>query len=166
MIDDKPVVKIAFEKDFDVEVLQHSLNDNFAEHRNFAISKVGNNEWIIMIDGDEIVDSDFIKRLDEVLNANPAVEALSLARINTYGDELEIPAVDWSNVTGDQYPDFQARVFKKTPVIKYVGNVHEQLTNYTLKINTTDKELTIIHHKSNEKHKKSNEYYQVLQSMR
>jgi cellulose synthase/poly-beta-1,6-N-acetylglucosamine synthase-like glycosyltransferase len=75
-------------KDFDVKVLQHSLNDDFSEHRNFAISKVENNEWIIMIDGDEIADKDFIKRLDEVLNANPAVEALSLARINTYGSEL------------------------------------------------------------------------------
>lgn len=156
----------AIKKEFKVQVWQHQLQDNFAEHRNFAINKVKDGDWVIMIDGDEIVSDKFISSLDNYLNENPAVEGLAVARINTYGEELDIPEVNWNNINGDQYPDFQARVFKKTPLVSYKGKVHEQLNCPTLKTTTTIKELTIIHHKSYAKHNKSNDYYKVLESMR
>lgn len=159
---DKRTVK-RLKKEFNVEVIQHQLNNNFAEHRNFAIKQIKDGDWVIMIDGDEVIDDKFILRLDEFLDHNPATDALGLARINTYGNANAFPPVDWSKPTGDQYPDFQVRVFRKTPAVKYKGKVHEQLTNYKVRSNTKLKELTILHHKTYKKHKKSNMRYKVLQ---
>jgi glycosyltransferase involved in cell wall biosynthesis len=151
---------------YGVKVWRHKLDNDFGEHRNYAINKISDGDWVIMIDGDEVVDGNFIERLDIFLNQNPSTDAVALARINTYGDELQVPKPDWSKPTGDQYPDFQLRIFKKSKTTKYEGIVHEQLTGYNIRSNTNIKELTILHHKSYEKHKKSNDYYQVLESMR
>jgi glycosyltransferase involved in cell wall biosynthesis len=161
-----PITINNLKKEFGVKVIQHELNNDFASHRNFAINKMNDGDWIIMIDGDEVVDDKFIARLDQFLDHNPLTDAVALARINTYGDEFVIPPVDWDKPTGDQYPDYQVRVFKKTPHVKYEGLVHEQLTNYNVRSNTELRELTILHHKSYEKHQKSNDYYEVLESMR
>jgi glycosyltransferase involved in cell wall biosynthesis len=151
---------------FDVKVLKHKLKDDFASHRNHGINKIDDGDWIIMIDGDEVIDNKFIARLDQFLDHNPTTDAVGLARINTYGNEFEIPTPNWDTPSGDQYPDYQLRVFKKSQTTKYQGIVHEQLTGYKIHSNTQLKELTILHHKSYEKHKKSNDYYKVLESVR
>jgi glycosyltransferase involved in cell wall biosynthesis len=156
----------ALKNKYGVKVWRHKLQDDFAEHRNYGINKIDDGDWVIMIDGDEILDNKFIAKLDQYLDANIEADCVGLARINTYGEELEVPIPNWKNITGYQYPDYQVRAFKKIKAIKYEGIVHEQLTGYEKRIDTSIKELTILHHKLYEKHKKSNEYYKVLQSMR
>ena len=98
---------------------------SFAQARNDSISMVPDTfEWIIVLDCDEIMLSSDISSLSSIINL-------------TEFDCFEIPRYNWKNVSAERktidYPDFQQRLFRNNGKIKYVGKVHETLSNYLSK---------------------------------
>jgi hypothetical protein len=150
---------------FKIKVKAKKLEDDFAKYRNEIFQDVENGDWVIMVDGDEIISDNLISELDKYLDEHLGIDCVTLARINTYGDMDNPPKPDWGNPTGDQYPDHQRRIFRKSDLTYYEGRVHEQLGGWNAEARLTGEPFTIIHHKSLEKHTKSNNYYELLQSM-
>lgn len=62
-------------------VVQHALNKNFAEHKNYG-SKRCVGDYIVQIDADEYPHSTLLYNMKELLEANPMVELYRVPRVN------------------------------------------------------------------------------------
>lgn len=156
------LVRVA--KNDNIELYQHSLNNNFAEHRNFILNIIPKNEWIVMLDADEVVNEKLLVNLVKTTQ-NDEYDVFRLPRINTLGEtSFDIPEVNWRKPQGIQYPDLQGRVFKNNGT-RYEGKVHEQLTGYIQDKVLKGKYFTILHHKTTEKQEKQNALYENISEM-
>jgi len=63
-------------------VFYHSLNGDFAAHKNYLTTSC-KNEYIFAIDADELLDDNLAKKFREILAVNQEVEMFRLPRINT-----------------------------------------------------------------------------------
>lgn len=50
-----------------IKVFKNSLNDNFSQQRNFALSK-SNNEWVLFVDSDEVVAKELFEEIGKAIN--------------------------------------------------------------------------------------------------
>jgi glycosyltransferase involved in cell wall biosynthesis len=66
-----------------------------------------------------------------------------------------VPVVMW--------PDYQYRLYKRTPNIKWINKVHERLTGYEqFAVFPQEKSLAIVHHKEIVRQEKQNAFYETL----
>lgn len=115
-------------KQFDtVTVCEHPLDGDFSEHRNYHITQC-TGDVIFMLDADEI----------------PQAKLIDVARNFDQGDILYVPRMnicpgyseEWlkkhnfkvNNIGFINWPDFQGRIFKRVPHVRWTGKVHEKLT--------------------------------------
>ncbi len=90
---------------------------SFAQFRNLGKDKA-KGDWLLYIDGDERVS---LKLKEEILSTikNPQASAYNLRRVNFFlGKEVRY---------GDRYPDYIARLFKKSDLSDWTGQLHESL---------------------------------------
>jgi glycosyltransferase involved in cell wall biosynthesis len=100
---------------FTDKVYDYQWNNNFSDARNFSISKAGN-EFILVIDSDEITDCIDIKEIKKLIGENPE-KIGRLLRVNEYT----------RNSTPYQYSERVNRLFSKRHY-RYEGIIHEQVT--------------------------------------
>ncbi|MBI4099909.1 glycosyltransferase family 2 protein [Candidatus Microgenomates bacterium] len=88
---------------------------DFAARHNLGTQKaIG--DWILYIDGDERVSQKLALEIKTTL-ANPKASAYQLRRVNFFlGKEVRF---------GDRYPDFVTRLFKKSDLSGWEGEIHE-----------------------------------------
>lgn len=139
------------------------FNDDFSELKNFLISKCSG-DYVFNLDADEYLTEQQHSNIVTVLEQNQHVGAFLLPRINIltgiteeYIKEhnIKLNANGWWN-----YPDYQTRIFKKSPTIKWVNKVHEALTGADpVAAFPPREEFSILHIKTVERQKKQHEYY-------
>jgi len=100
---------------FGAKVYQKRLVD-FESQRNWALQKV-KTSWVLMIDPDEEVTSEFRQEVEKVIKEDK-FDGFKFPRKNIIFGK-------WIRYTG-WYPDWQLHLFK-TKRGKYVGKVHEQV---------------------------------------
>lgn len=128
-------------------VKQDALANNFGEHRNRVKAEFPAEEWILMLDADEWIQPCSIVSIHAKTLENPNSDAMFLERRNTFWDDtgsVVPPEIDYSKPFK---PDFQGRMFKNLPDIRYQGHVHEGLTGHNWPLYLTGKPFTLIHHK-------------------
>lgn len=91
--------------------------DNFSSQRNFALGKVGGYDWVLMVDADEVVESQL------------SAELKSFA-LDIYLDGVELPRKNyifgkWIKHS-DWYPDYRL-VFARPKIVQYEDEVHERI---------------------------------------
>jgi len=138
----------------DIVLNEREFNGNFAEHRNFHLSKC-NGDYIFIIDPDEMPKENLIINLKKMINDSDA-ELIMVPRINIHPGYTEewlknykfsINEVGWIN-----WPDYISRVFKNTPEIKYGNELHEVIVGADKKvILKADPNIAVWHIKSIEK---------------
>ncbi len=152
--------------DYKDNVYKHSLDNNFGAHKNFGKSFC-KGEFIFQLDGDESVRECLMDNLLDIINSNPNTELYWIPRINDFKGATEEHAKKWGwSVTKwydtiiFQWPDYQTRLFKNVPHIKWVKKLHERLTGeLTYAVLPPDFDLAIYHDKTIEQQEKSNEFY-------
>jgi hypothetical protein len=138
---------------------------NFADFKNEVHKSITKGEYVVQIDADEDIDSDFTYELIPVLGDND-VDLIFLARENIVDgitDEY-IKKMGWVLDKDGlvNYPDYQGRVYKLLRDEMWKGKVHERVEGVN-NVGYTDKqELRLIHLKTFEKQKKQNELYNNL----
>ena len=142
------------------------FNNHFADWKNKLTEKC-NGDWIFQIDADEIPHIDLITYLPEIILSNPQNEVIKVPRVNTvYGltEEYEkkwgwrVNAMGWVN-----WPDFQYRIWKNHPKIKWINKVHEVLDGYSTYADLNQEErFSLYHPKDIEKQIKQNNYYENI----
>lgn len=63
-------------------VIEHSLNGDFAAHKNFLNAQCSG-DWILQLDADEWIDTNLLSHLPAIIEQNQTVEAYWFPRVNT-----------------------------------------------------------------------------------
>ena len=139
---------------------------HFADWKN-KLTSFCSGDWIFQIDADEIPHKDLIEYLPEIILSNPKNEVIRVPRVNTVYGLTEEYSRKWRwHVNEDgwvNWPDFQWRIWKNHPKIKWVNKVHEVLEGYSTFSDLHKDERFALHHpKDIEKQVKQNNFYNTL----
>ncbi len=138
------------------------LNGNFAEHKNSVIeNSVG--DYIFHIDADEYPHEILLQQLKQILEMNDT-DLVWIPRVNTIDGMRDKHIKKWGwRVTENKwvnYPDYQARVFKRDDNIRWERPLHEVIRGYkTYSHLPPHEELSLYHPKTIEKQERQNMFY-------
>ena len=149
-----------------VKVVEYPLNGHFANFKN-NLTENCEGDWIFQIDADEIPHENLIEYLPEIILSNPDNEVIRVPRVNTVLGLTEEYSRKWRwHVNEDgwvNWPDFQWRIWKNHPKIKWVNKVHEILNGHkTYAAIPQQEELALYHPKDIKRQEKQNKYYDTL----
>lgn len=139
---------------------------HFANWKNLLTSYC-EGDYIFQIDADEIPNKQLIDNLPAILESNPDNEVYLVPRVNTVEGLTDIHTSKWRwnvNTKGwVNWPDYQWRVWKNKPEIKWVNKVHEKLDGYSsYALLPAREELALYHPKDIERQERQNAYYDTL----
>jgi glycosyltransferase involved in cell wall biosynthesis len=152
-------------------VVQHELNKNFAEHKNYG-SKRCVGDYIVQIDADEYLFPNLLNNIHEIIESNPTVELYRVPRVNIvrgatdndarnwgwhvsklpeFGD---LPIINWGN------GDYQSRIYKNSLRIQWHKPLHETIMGASVVAHLPKEvDYAIIHDKTIDRQKAQNEFY-------
>jgi len=139
---------------------------HFADWKN-KLTSLCNGDYIFQIDADELPAEDLIQALPEIIELNPEMDVYLVPRVNTVEGLTPEHIAKWGwNVTDTgwvNWPDFQWRIWRNIPEIKWVNKVHERLDGFKTYTMLPDVEYFALYHpKTIEKQEKQNNYYDTL----
>ena len=142
------------------------FNKNFAEWKN-KLSLICKGDYIFQIDADEYPHEYLIESLHEILETNFQVEVYTVPRVNTVDGLTQEHIQKWGwhvNENGwVNFPDYQWRIYKNIPNIKWKNKVHEVIDGYkTMAQLPAFEDLSLYHPKTIERQEKQNNYYSTL----
>jgi hypothetical protein len=112
-----------------ISISYRAFDGNFADHRNYHITQC-RGDYIFMIDADEIPQERLIKSIKNVIGETGA-DLLYVPRMNLcpgYTEEWLKKSNFVVNPAGFiNWPDYQGRVFKRDPGIKWGRHLHEKI---------------------------------------
>ena len=142
------------------------FNKHFADWKNLLTSHC-TGKYIFQIDADELPTEDLIVNLPHILEINQDVDVLRVPRINTVEGLTPQHIQKWGWNVNEKgwvnWPDYQWRIYKNIPSIKWINKVHERLDGF--KIYSTlpaQDEFCLLHPKTIERQEKQNEFYNTL----
>ena len=147
-------------------LIQFPLNNDFASFKNNLKNKCSQ-DYIFQIDADEYPHPELLETLPSILEANDDTDVFLVPRINTVEGLTEQHIKQWGwNVTGDSrvnFPDYQWRIWKNIPKIKWINKVHERLDGFGLYTNFPPlDEMCLYHPKTIDRQEKQNNYYNTI----
>ncbi len=141
---------------------QRNLLHDFASQKNY-LKNMCSGDYSFNLDADEMVSHWFIKDIHDILEGNE-VDLIYVPRINTvdgiteqhcrmYG--YQINERGWIN-----YPDWQGRIFRNRPNIRWEKPVHEQIVGFqTYAYLPMEQKYSIVHPKTIERQVEQNKFY-------
>ena len=146
----------------DIVFEQRNLLGDFASQKNY-LKSMCSGDYSFNLDADELVTHWFMKDIHELLEANE-VDLVYLPRINTVEGLTEQHIKTWHWQVNERgwinYPDWQGRIFRNRPNIRWEKPVHEQIIGFqTYAHLPQEQKYSIIHPKSIERQEQQNEKY-------
>ena len=162
--DDKNVKGVIELYSIDSRVIHYNrkLDGNFSDQKNSVIEK-SSGDYVFHIDADEYPNKILIQQLKQILEIND-VDLIWIPRVNTIEGMKEEHIRRWGwRVTENSwvnYPDYQARVFRRDESIRWTRPLHEYITGCkTYSHLPPQEELSLYHPKTIEKQEKQNMFY-------
>ena len=139
---------------------------HFADWKN-KLTEYCDGDYIFQIDADEYPHQTLLKMLPTILESNPDNEVYLVPRVNTVEGLTEAHIQKWGWVVDNKgwinYPDYQWRVWKNKPEIKWKNKVHEVLDGFKAYAPLpAQEELSLYHPKEIKRQEKQNAYYDTL----
>ena len=139
---------------------------DFSEWKN-KLNSLCTGDYIFNIDADETITETFMSTLPTIIENNPEVEFYWVPRENYVTGLTSKHIQEWGWRVDVQnrvnYPDYQGRIYKNSPEIKWKNKVHEVLIGYKHYTSLPEvSALSINHTKTIEKQEKQNNYYNTL----
>tara|TARA_R100000541_G_scaffold9401_3_gene16982 strand:- start:820 stop:1443 length:624 start_codon:yes stop_codon:yes gene_type:complete len=143
-----------------------TFKHHFADWKN-QLTELCSGDYIFQIDADEYPHDSLISQLPIILEANPENDVYLIPRVNTVDGLKDEHIQKWGWRVNDKgwvnWPDYQWRVWKNKPEIKWVNKVHEKLDGHKTYATLPDMEgLSLYHPKKIDRQIKQNEYYNTL----
>ena len=143
-----------------------NFNKDFSEWKNLLTSYC-NGDYIFQIDADELPNEGLIKDLPRILEANPDNEVYLTPRINTVEGLTQEHIGRWQWRVNEKgwvnWPDYQWRIWKNIPEIKWVNKVHEKLSGYkTYAALPASPKYALNHPKDIQRQERQNAFYNTL----
>ena len=149
-----------------IKLVEDNFKGHFADWKNL-LTKLCNGDYIFQIDADEYPHNSLIENLPAILKSNPDNEVYLVPRVNTVDGLTEEHIQKWGwNINEKGYvnwPDYQWRIWKNIPEIKWINKVHEKLEGF-LQYSPlpSQEELALYHPKDIKRQEKQNNYYEGL----
>jgi hypothetical protein len=145
---------------------ESEFKGHFADWKN-QLMDLCSGDYIFQIDADELPNEYLIKSLPEILETNPTVETYVVPRVNTVEGLTPEHIAKWGwhvNENGwVNWPDYQWRIYKNTPDIKWKNKVHEIIEGYkTMAQLPAYEDLALYHPKTIDRQEKQNNFYNTL----
>ena len=145
---------------------ESTFQGHFADWKN-ELTRMCSGDYIFQIDADEYPHEDLIESLPEILRDNPTVEAYVVPRVNTVEGLTQEHIAKWGWYVNENkwvnWPDYQWRIYKNSPDIKWKNKVHEVIEGYkTMAQIPAYDGLALYHPKTIERQEKQNNYYNTL----
>ena len=155
-----------FNKLPNVQFWRGFFEGHFADWKN-KLKDYCKGDYIFQIDADEIPNETLIDNLPAILESNPNVDVYLVPRVNTVEGLTLDHQFKWKwNVNENgwvNWPDFQWRVWKNKPEIKWVNKVHERLEGHREFATLPAEEVYALYHpKDIKRQEKQNAYYDTL----
>ncbi len=149
-----------------IKFQQRKLEKNYGEHKNYGIS-ICSGKWIFQIDADEYPTDLLLENINEILESNDSNEAIWLPRLNYFHGVTQQDVMMWGWNYHDgmiNFPDYQTRLYKKLPHVRYERRLHEKVEGYKSYVfMPAQKDIALIHEKTIEKQRETNiRYNQVF----
>jgi hypothetical protein len=142
------------------------FNGHFADWKN-KLNSFCTGDYIFQIDADELPPKYLVENLWAILEMNKTVDVYRVPRINTVKGLTQEHIQKWRWRVDDKkrvnFPDYQWRIYRNDPKIKWINKVHEVLTGFEVMSELpSEEEYCLIHEKTIEKQEKQNNYYNTL----
>jgi len=150
---------------YDLIKYYYPLNGDFATFKN-NLSSLCTGDYIFQIDADEYPHPELLETLPAILLHNPEVDVFLVPRINTVEGLTEQHIQQWRwNVENGRvnFPDYQWRVWRNVPEIKWINKVHERLSGFGMYTNFPPlDQMCLYHPKDIKRQEKQNQFYEKL----
>lgn len=155
-----------FNKLPNVQFWRGFFDGHFADWKN-KLTEYCSGDYIFQIDADEYPHEILLEKLPEILEGNPDNEVYLVSRVNTVEGLTQEHIQKWRWNVNDKgwvnWPDYQWRIWKNKPEIKWVNRVHERLEGFKTYSPLPDLELLALYHpKDIVRQEKQNAYYDTL----
>ena len=139
---------------------------HFADWKN-KLKDYCEGDYIFQIDADELPNKALIDNLPAILESNPNVDVYLVPRVNTVEGLTIDHQLKWRWNVNEKgwvnWPDFQWRIWKNKPEIKWINKVHERLDGHREFATLPAEEVYALYHpKDIKRQEKQNEYYESL----
>jgi len=146
-------------------VVKDKFQGHFADWKN-KFFKICSGDYIFQIDADEIPHINLIQNLPEMLKTND-VDMVRVPRVNTVEGLTEEHIKKWGWHVNEKgwvnWADWQMRIYKNAPHIKWVNKVHEVLEGFKIHgMLPVEEEWALYHPKTIDRQVKQNNYYDTL----
>lgn len=148
-------------------IIEFSLNKDFATFKN-NIKSHCKKDYVFFVDADEYLSNNLIDSLPDVLDENPEVEMFSIPRSNIVEGITENHVKKWRWVLDSKgrvnWPDYQNRIVKNLPNIRWINKVHEKIDGYktTCLFPNNDEDWCLYHPKKIERQESQNKFYESI----
>ena len=145
-----------------MKVYQRKLDKDFAAHKNSVIEN-SMGDYIFHIDADEYPNEILLQQLKQILEMND-VDLVWIPRVNTVDGFTQEDVQRWGWRISEQgwvnYPDYQARVFRRDSKIRWTRPLHEHIIGCkTYSHLPPQEELSLYHPKTKDKQEQQNKFY-------
>jgi hypothetical protein len=142
------------------------FKNDFSELKNYLTKQCTGN-YIFQIDADEFPHEYLISILPTILESNLETEVYLTPRVNTVEGITQDHIQKWGWKVDEKgwinYPDYQWRIWKNKPEIKWINKVHERLDGFKIYVTLpSQEEFSLYHPKTIEKQEKQNKYYDEI----
>ncbi len=149
-----------------IRLIESEFEGHFADWKNLLTSFC-EGDYIFQIDADEIPCTPLIESLPSILESNPELDVMLVPRVNTVQGLTQEHIQKWNwNVNSEgwvNWPDYQWRIYRNTPEIKWVNKVHERLEGFKAYTNLPmEEDYSLYHPKTIERQERQNNYYDTL----
>ena len=149
-----------------IKAYPKSFKNHFADWKN-QLTSLCSGDYIFQIDADEFPNQTLIENLSTILESNPDNEVYLVPRVNTVTGLTQEHITKWRwNVDEEDrvnWPDYQWRIWKNKPDIKWINKVHERLEGFrTYATLPQEEEFALYHPKDIKRQEKQNKYYDTL----
>lgn len=149
-----------------IKLYNHSLNNDFATHKNYLNSKCSG-EYIFQVDADETLHPYLLENLHTIAKINPNIELFFIPRVNVVHGITDDDIKRWNwwvNEYGwNCWPDYQRRFYKNLPHIRWEGTVHEIIVGHKYHAPLPAEEQWALYHiKDIERQRRQNDFYGTI----
>lgn len=149
-----------------VQVWRNFFDNDFATAKN-RLNGYCKNPWIFQLDADEMISEFLVEYIGGILESNSEADIIYVPRINIVNGITEQHVKMWNWNLNDKgwinFPDYQGRIYRNNPNIKWHGKVHEKIVGATgLAQFPLEEEYCIMHVKDISRQEKQNKLYQNI----
>ena len=145
-----------------IKIYQRKLDGDFAAQKNSVIEN-STGDYIFHIDADEYPHEVLLQQLKQILEIND-VDLIWIPRVNTIDGMTDEHIQRWGWRVSEKkwvnYPDYQARVFRRDSEIRWTRPLHEHIVGCkTYSHLPPHEELSLYHPKTIQKQTEQNMFY-------